>query len=111
MKRKQIFEKISRSFELLGNSLRLNIFLKILSEGCDCDIDTQKGYTGNCVTGVMKELRIPQSTASSYIKDLENGGLIECKKNGKYVYCRPKREALIALKSFIDGSISQLRYK
>ncbi|MBI4009060.1 winged helix-turn-helix transcriptional regulator [Candidatus Roizmanbacteria bacterium] len=111
MKRKELFENIAKSFELLGNPLRLQIFLKILSEGCDCDIDTQKGFTGNCVTGVMKDLKIPQSTASSYIKDLERGGLIECKKNGKYVYCRPKRETLLSLKSFIDTGISQLRYK
>ncbi|MBI2641589.1 winged helix-turn-helix transcriptional regulator [Candidatus Roizmanbacteria bacterium] len=111
MKRKQIFEKLASSFALLGNPLRFNIFLKIISEGCDCNIDTQRGYEGNCVSAIMKDLRIPQSTASSYIKDLERAGLIECKKNGKYLYCRPKREALVLLKSFIDSSLSQLRYK
>lgn len=111
MNRKHLFEKIGKSFELLGNPLRLTIFLRILTEGCDCDIDTQEGYTGNCVTGIVKNLRIPQSTASTYIKDLEQAGLIECKKNGKYLYCRPKRKTLLSLKSFIDSSISQLRYK
>lgn len=79
-----------------------------MEEGCDCDLDTQQGYTGNCVTGVMEELKLPQSTVSTYVKELEKGGLIECQKNGKYVYCRPKKEGLIVLKSFIDSSLSQL---
>ena len=109
MKRQQFYNSISRSMDLLGNPLRLEIFLKILAEGCDCDINTQKGFSGNCVSGVMDDLKLPQSTVSSYLKDLEDGGLIECKKNGKFVYCKPNREALVALKSFIDSSLSQLR--
>lgn len=110
MKRSEFFRKINRAFELLGNPLRMQIFLKVLNEGCDCNIKTQKGYTGNCVSGIVKELRIPQSTASTYLKDLEEGELIECEKNGKFVYCRPNKKMLTALKSFIDGSISQIRY-
>lgn len=111
MKRSEVYSKLSRAFELLGNPLRFKIFLKILAEGCDCDIDTQTGYTGNCVTGIQKELKIPQSTVSTYLKDLQEGGLIECKKNGKYQHCRPSKQSLIMLKSFIDSSISQLRYE
>lgn len=109
MKRAAFYKTVQKSFDLLGNPLRFKIFLKIVEEGCDCDLDTQQGYTGNCVTGVMEELKLPQSTVSTYIKELEKGGLIECKKNGKYVYCKPKKEGLIALKSFIDSSLSQLR--
>lgn len=103
--------KVNRAFELLGNPLRMQIFLKILSEGCDCDIDTQRGFSGNCVIGIMKDLRLPQSTVSSYIKDLQEGELIECKKNGKYVYCRPRRDMFILLKSFIDSALTQIKYK
>jgi predicted transcriptional regulator len=110
MKREEFLQQTIRYFELLGNLLRFKIFLKILSEGCDCDIDTQSGYKGNCVSGIMKDLNIPQSTASSYIKDLQDGGIIECTKNGKYLYCRPNKKSIIALKSFIDSSLSQLKY-
>ena len=107
MKRQQFYHSVSRSMDLLGNPLRLQIFLKILQEGCDCDINTQKGFSGNCVSGVMDDLKLPQSTVSSYIKDLEDGGLIECKKNGKFVYCRPNKEALVALKSLSNSSRSK----
>lgn len=108
MSGKNTFKAIQEAFDVLGNPIRFQIFLKILKEGCDCDLDTQKGYKGNCVSAVMKDLKLPQSTVSSYLKDLENWGLIECKKNGKYVYCKPKKETLITLKSFIDSSLAQI---
>lgn len=111
MKRQEAIDQVNRAFEVLGNPLRLRIFLKILNEGCDCDIEEQKGFTGNCVGGIVEELSIPQSTASTYIKSLADAGLIECKKNGKYLHCRPNREVLLNMKSFIDSCISQLRYE
>ncbi|MBI3343261.1 winged helix-turn-helix transcriptional regulator [Candidatus Gottesmanbacteria bacterium] len=109
MKKHEVYKTIQQAFDLLGNPLRFTIFLKIAEQGCDCDLDSQKGYSGNCVSGVMKDLHIPQSTASSYIKDLENWGLIECRKNGKFLYCKPKRETLIVMKSFINGVLSGTR--
>lgn len=107
MNKQQTLKTVQQAFDLLGNPLRFAIFLKIAQQGCDCDLDDQKGYTGNCVTGVMRELKIPQSTASSYINDLANWGLIECKKNGKFLYCKPKKETLTAMKGFIDGVLVQ----
>lgn len=107
MKRKDTYKTVQQAFDLLGNPIRFQIFLKIAREGCDCDIDNQSGFTGNCVTGVVKDLKIPQSTASSYIKDLENWGLIECTKNGKFLYCRPKKETLVSMKSFIDSVLAK----
>lgn len=107
MNKQQTFKTVQQAFDLLGNPLRFAIFTKIARRGCDCDLDSQRGYTGNCVTGVMKDLGIPQSTASSYITDLENWGIIECKKNGKFLYCRPNRETLIAMKSFIDSVVER----
>lgn len=109
MKREDSLRTVQTAFDLLGNPLRLSIFLKIAREGCDCNLNTQQGYTGNCVSGVMKELGIAQSTASSYLKDLQNWQLIECKKNGKFLYCRPKRETLLALKSFIDSCLMETK--
>ncbi len=110
MNRTETINQVNRTFELLGNPLRLNIFLKILTEGCDCDISNQSGYTGNCVSAIVKDLNLPQSTVSTYIKELADAGVIECKKNGKYLYCRPSKNALTNAKSFIDSCVSQLRY-
>ena len=105
MNKHDSLKTVQNAFDLLGNPLRFQIFLKILKEGCDCNLETQEGLKGNCVSGVMQDLKLPQSTVSSYIKDLENWGLIECQKNGKYLYCKPKKETLLALKSFIDSAV------
>lgn len=110
MKAKYLSETAHR-FELLGNPLRLKIYLAIVSQGCDCDIERQSGVTGNCISGIMKELRLPQSTVSTYIKDLTVAGLVECNKKGRVLYTRPNKDALIQLKGFIDGVISQIRYQ
>lgn len=110
MKAQQI-AKISRSFELLGNPLRLRIFMTIVSQGCDCDIKQQDGITGNCISGIMKELDLRQSTVSTYIKDLTAAGLVECQKRGRILYTRPSKAGLIQLKAFLDGVISQLRFQ
>lgn len=108
MTRADTYKTVQEVFDILGNPLRFQIYLKILKEGCDCNLDDQIGYKGNCVSAVMEDLKIPQSTASSYLKDLENWGLIECKKNGKYVYCKPKKETLVTLKSFIDSAVKDM---
>lgn len=105
MKRAQTFDLVQQACDVLGNPLRFRIFLRIVQEGCDCDLDSQKGFSGNCVSGIVKELRIPQSTASIYLDDLRRAGLIECKRNGKFVYCKPKKETLLAMKSFIDSCL------
>ena len=105
MNKQQTFRSVQQAFDMLGNPLRFAIFMNIAREGCDCDLESQQGYAGNCVTGIMRELKIPQSTESSYINDLVSWGLIECKKNGKFLYCKPKKETLIAMKSVIDSCL------
>ncbi len=108
--RTKTLSEIARRLELLGNPLRLRIYLAIVSQGCDCDIERQDGVTGNCISGLMQELNLPQSTVSTYIKDLSNAGLVECKKKGRVLYTRPSRQGLIQLKGFIDGILAQIRY-
>lgn len=107
MSKTDTLKSVQQVFDVLGNPIRFQIFLKVLEEGCDCDLDTQRGYKGNCVSAIMKDLNLPQSTVSSYLKDLENWGVIECKKNGKYLYCKPKKDTLVTLKSFIDSALAQ----
>lgn len=109
MTKKSLYQNIQKCFANLANPLKFKIFLKILQEGCDCDIDNQKGFTGNCVTNISSNLKIPQSTVSSYIRSLQNSSLIKCKKNGKFLYCKPSKETLINIKSFIDSGLTQIR--
>jgi DNA-binding transcriptional ArsR family regulator len=110
MKKAETLSKIARAFELLGNPLRFRIFLKVLEEGCDCSFEEQNGITSNCVSSLMRELSMPQSTVSTYLKDLADGELIECVKQGKFLYCRPNREILVKIKGFIDSSLSRISF-
>lgn len=109
MRKQETLLTINRVFEVLGNPLKFKIFLKILEEGCDCDIKEQTGLTGNCVSGLMKELNLPQSTVSMYLKDLEAAEIIVCEKNGKFLYCKPNKTMMITLKSFIDSAVKQIK--
>lgn len=110
MAKQEQLAQLTRSFEVLGNPLRFQIFLTILSEGCDCDFEVEGTVEKNCVKGIMRALKLPQSTVSMYIKDLVDAGLVETRKVGRVVYSRPNRKGLIQLKSFTDGALAQLRF-
>lgn len=110
MKRAERLAKLGRAFELLGNPLRFRIFLKVLEEGCDCNFEDQSGVTANCVSSLMRDLDLPQSTVSTYLKDLADGELVECVKQGRFLYCRPNRETLLQIKSFVDSALSRISF-
>lgn len=99
--------QLEECFARLGNPLKMEIFLKIAKEGCECDLEKKEGYEGNCVSGIMKQLNIPQSTASTYIKDLRDCGLITCQKKGKYLYCKPNADTFTLIKSFVDAVVAE----
>lgn len=111
MKNTKQLQDIRGAFEVLGNPLKLQIFISILSEGCECNFDDSEGIEANCVKGIMEALDLPQSTVSTYIKELSNAGLIECQKKGRIVYCRPSREGLAKVKGFIDGALAHIKFK
>lgn len=109
MSKSKFLTSMCQIFEILSNPLRMQIFLSVLSSGCDCDIKSQQGKTGNCVSGIMKELDLPQSTVSTYLKDLEKVGLIQSNKKGKYLYCAPSEKALIQIQNFVEGARKKIR--
>ena len=70
--RKATINQIQECCARLSNPLKMEIFLKIVQEGCDCDAQQQEEIKGNCITSIVRALKIPQSTASMYIKDLRD---------------------------------------
>jgi DNA-binding transcriptional ArsR family regulator len=111
MNKQDITLKLAEIMEVLGNPLRMQIYLSVLKAGCNCDIKEQSGETGNCIKSIMKELKLPQSTVSTYVKDLERVGLVESYKKGKFLYCAPSKKALVQLKNFTDSAILQIKRK
>ncbi len=110
--RQDTLQNLEKIFEALANPLRLKLYLQILQEGCDCTFDDDReAMEATCVKGLMAALEMPQSTVSTYLRDLEDGGLIECRRQGRHLFCRPRRDTLLDLKVFIDSAVKQIRYR
>lgn len=90
--------QLTKVYKALSNENRLEIFLSILKSdeknfeaGCDCTI-----------TRIMQKLCIGAPTISHHLKELSNAGLIETKKNGKYLVAHVNKELLNEIKNAFD---------
>ncbi|MDP4153729.1 MAG: metalloregulator ArsR/SmtB family transcription factor [Bacillota bacterium] len=90
--------QLTKVYKALSNENRLEIFLSILKSDeknfetrCDCTISL-----------IMQKLGIGAPTISHHLKELNNAGLIETKKNGKYLVAHVNKELLIDIKNAFD---------
>lgn len=79
---------LSKCFQALSNPIRFQIYLKILEEACECNLDEHGENIdwGNCVTNIALDLEIGQPTVSNHVKELMNCGLVTSDKRGRQVY-------------------------
>lgn len=75
-----------KCFRVLANQVRFKIFIEILEEACECNLDEQGYVWGNCVTGIADKLQLGQPTVSNHVKELLSCGLVTSQKKGKNVY-------------------------
>ncbi|MDP4094154.1 MAG: metalloregulator ArsR/SmtB family transcription factor [Bacillota bacterium] len=90
--------QLTKIYKALSNENRLEIFLSILKSdeknfetGCDCTISL-----------IMQKLGIGAPTISHHLKELNNAGLIETKKEGKYLVAHVNKELLNEIKTAFD---------
>ena len=91
-------KQLVKIYKALSNENRLEIFLNILK----CN---EKGFESDCdcpITSIMQNLRIGAPTISHHLKELSNAGLIETKKDGKYLVAHVNKELLAELKNVFD---------
>ena len=98
--------KLSKIFKALSNEQRLKLFQMIYywyktiedneQEGKCCD-GVEKAFTKACGC-----LSIARSTISHHLKELENAGLISCTRAGQMFCCKINKEAIDAVKKFLD---------
>ena len=89
-------KQLTKIYKALSNENRLEIFLNILN----CN---QNSFESDCpITGIMKNLCIGAPTISHHLKELSNAGLIETKKEGKYLLAHVNQELLAELKTAFD---------
>lgn len=78
--------KLNKSFKALSNPVRLKIFVEILKEACECDLDQKGQISGNCVSNISKKLKLSQPTVSNHVKELVNADLIVTVRDGRNIY-------------------------
>lgn len=88
-------------FKALSNEQRLNLFKMIYywnkmipKEEC-CGVE--KAFTKACEC-----MDLSRSTISHHLKELQNAGLITCKRNGQVLACSINEELIDSIKTFFD---------
>lgn len=100
--------QLSPAFKALGNDTRLKIFIEILEEACECDLNADEIATGNCVGHIASKLNIPQPTVSNHIKKLEEVGLISSHQIGTNIYLFGTEKAAQAFQNFGNFLIDEV---
>lgn len=99
-------------FKALANQTRLDIlqWLKdpekeITSVSCETVryMMTEKG--GICVQDIVKKAGLAQSTVSKYLSDLQDCGLLESERHGKWTYYRRNETNLQALARLVATAL------
>ncbi len=92
--------RLASIFKALSNPNRLSIFLKLAS--CcppgtkGCDISKASAYVGELGKGVG----IVPSTVSHHIRELQQAGLINLRRQGQFIECCIEPETLKELSGF-----------
>ena len=58
-----------------------------------------------CACYLLEELNISQSTLSHHMKLLCDSGLVDCRKDGKWMHYSLSEEGMVAFREMIDGYI------
>lgn len=100
---------LSRAFRALGHPHRLTIVRALLGRAvacctsdraADCVLDP-----ASCNVGELARLvDIAPSTLSHHLKELEDAGVIERARDGRFLYCRVNESVLAALIGVLQGS-------
>lgn len=85
---------IVEMFKALGDPVRLRLFALITS------------HDELCVCHLTAALSLPQSTVSRQLALLRHAGLVQARRDGKWIYYRAGGNALPALQSVIDACAS-----
>ncbi len=106
----------SKMFKALSNEQRLKIFMMIYKnccspegveigsefllkeEGC-CSI---KGGIDRAFSKICDCMSLSRSTISHHFKELQNAGLITCEREGQNYRCWVNKEAVSAIKEFLE---------
>jgi DNA-binding transcriptional ArsR family regulator len=93
---------LSKLFSALSNPVRLEIYRRILTEACECELDNKKSISGNCVGELAKDLKLNQPTVSNHIKELIAADLIGIRKVGTRSYLFGTKQSVSDMGAFAN---------
>ncbi|MFW6197689.1 MAG: ArsR/SmtB family transcription factor [Myxococcota bacterium] len=102
-------ETLSRAFRALGHPNRLTIVRALLGRAMACcSADRADDCTldpASCHVGKLAELvDVAPSTLSHHLKELEDAGVIERAREGRFLYCRVNESLLAELVAALQHS-------
>lgn len=102
-------EDLSRAFRALGHPHRLTIVRALLSRAVACctseRADDCRLDPASCNVGDLGDLvEVAPSTLSHHLKELEDAGVIERARKGRFLYCRVNQRLLSHLAALLHGS-------
>ena len=95
------FSDCAAVFKALGDETRLKIFTKLAKGRCECP--PGKCTCKVCACHILEEFDFTQPTLSYHIRQLTECGLIEARKNGRWVHYSVNRERAALLSDFLAG--------
>lgn len=99
---------LGRAFRALGNPHRVTIVRALLARAFACcdgpRVDQCRFDPASCNVGDLAKLvDVAPSTVSRHLKELEDAGLIERARDGRYLYCRVSQTTIDHLAAFLTG--------
>jgi len=101
-------EELSRAFRALGHPHRLTIVGALLGRAMACCSDERADACAldpaSCNVGELAGLvDIAPSTLSHHLKELQDAGIIERSRDGRFLYCRANETLLDELADLLRG--------
>ncbi|ASP40281.1 transcriptional regulator [Bacterioplanes sanyensis] len=94
-------QQLSQAFRALSDPNRLHIYRTVLASQ-DQGVAAPEGGCG--IGDLMQKLKIGAPTVSHHVHALQNAGLIQLERQGKFVRCYPNRAAARVLMAFFQLS-------
>lgn len=101
-------EALSRAFRALGHPHRLTVVGALLGRAVACCSDERADECAldpaSCNVGELAKLvDIAPSTLSHHLKELQDAGVIERSRDGRFLYCRVNEALLDELAALLHG--------